>query len=123
MLAALEIERFCRGRYRPVWLPRLAFGGDRWSDRQSHWRGHQEDMIQLMKKNIGDRKLRNVELVLGAPTDPDYRQTPGSDLDGRRLPRIFRACRDDGTHPECSQTQWPRCAREFRGSTFRFGQQ
>ena len=38
----------------------------------------QEEMIQLMKKNIGDRKLRNVELVLGAPTDP---KLPANSLD------------------------------------------
>jgi len=30
----------------------------------------QEEMIRLMKKNIDDRKLRNVELILGTPTDP-----------------------------------------------------
>src|SRR5499427_5223456 len=30
----------------------------------------QEGMIQMMKKNIDDRKLRNVEIVLGTPTDP-----------------------------------------------------
>jgi ubiquinone/menaquinone biosynthesis C-methylase UbiE len=30
----------------------------------------QEGMIRLMKKNIDDRKLRNVEIVQGTPTDP-----------------------------------------------------
>ena len=30
----------------------------------------QEGMIRLMKKNIEDRKLRNVEIILGTPTDP-----------------------------------------------------
>jgi ubiquinone/menaquinone biosynthesis C-methylase UbiE len=30
----------------------------------------QEGMIRLMKKNIDDRKLKNVEIVLGTPTDP-----------------------------------------------------
>jgi ubiquinone/menaquinone biosynthesis C-methylase UbiE len=30
----------------------------------------QEGMIRLLKKNIDDRKLRNVEIVLGTPTDP-----------------------------------------------------
>jgi ubiquinone/menaquinone biosynthesis C-methylase UbiE len=30
----------------------------------------QEGMIQLMKKNIDDRKLRNVEIILGGPADP-----------------------------------------------------
>jgi ubiquinone/menaquinone biosynthesis C-methylase UbiE len=30
----------------------------------------QQDMIRLMQRNINDRKLRNVELVLGTPTDP-----------------------------------------------------
>src|SRR5689334_4218187 len=30
----------------------------------------QDGMIRLMKKNIDDRKLKNVELILGTPTDP-----------------------------------------------------
>jgi len=30
----------------------------------------QQGMIQLLRKNIEDRKLRNVEIVLGTPTDP-----------------------------------------------------
>jgi ubiquinone/menaquinone biosynthesis C-methylase UbiE len=30
----------------------------------------QEGMIRLMKKNIDDRKLKNVEIVLGSPADP-----------------------------------------------------
>jgi len=30
----------------------------------------QEGMIRLMKKNIEDRKLKNVELILGTPNDP-----------------------------------------------------
>ena len=30
----------------------------------------QEGMVQLLKKNIDDRKLRNVEVILGTPTDP-----------------------------------------------------
>jgi len=30
----------------------------------------QEGMIRLLKKNIDDRKLRNVEIILGTPTDP-----------------------------------------------------
>jgi len=30
----------------------------------------QEDMIQLLRRNIEDRKLRNVEILLGTPTDP-----------------------------------------------------
>jgi ubiquinone/menaquinone biosynthesis C-methylase UbiE len=30
----------------------------------------QDGMIRLMKKNIEDRKLANVELILGTPTDP-----------------------------------------------------
>jgi len=30
----------------------------------------QEGMIRLMKKNIDDRKLKNVELILGTPGDP-----------------------------------------------------
>jgi len=38
----------------------------------------QEGMIQLMKKNIADRKLRNVEVVLGTPTDP---KLPANTLD------------------------------------------
>ena len=38
----------------------------------------QEGMIQLLKKNIADRKLRNVEVVLGTPTDP---KLPAKSLD------------------------------------------
>jgi len=30
----------------------------------------QPEMIRMMKRNIEDRKLRNVELILGTPTDP-----------------------------------------------------
>jgi ubiquinone/menaquinone biosynthesis C-methylase UbiE len=30
----------------------------------------QPGMIQLMKKNIADRKLQNVEIILGTPNDP-----------------------------------------------------
>jgi ubiquinone/menaquinone biosynthesis C-methylase UbiE len=30
----------------------------------------QDPMIRLLKKNIDDRKLKNVEIVLGTPTDP-----------------------------------------------------
>lgn len=30
----------------------------------------QDGMIRLMKKNIEDRKLRNVEIIQGTPTDP-----------------------------------------------------
>jgi ubiquinone/menaquinone biosynthesis C-methylase UbiE len=30
----------------------------------------QPGMIQLMRKNIADRKLQNVEIILGTPTDP-----------------------------------------------------
>ena len=30
----------------------------------------QEGMIQLLRKNIESRKLRNVEIILGTPTDP-----------------------------------------------------
>jgi len=38
----------------------------------------QEGMIRLLKKNIDDRKLRNVEIVLGTPTDP---KLPANSLD------------------------------------------
>lgn len=38
----------------------------------------QEGMIELMKKNIEMRKLRNVEIVLGTPTDP---RLPQASLD------------------------------------------
>src|SRR5689334_23647601 len=30
----------------------------------------QDGIIRLMKKNIEDRRLKNVELILGTPTDP-----------------------------------------------------
>jgi ubiquinone/menaquinone biosynthesis C-methylase UbiE len=38
----------------------------------------QEGMIRLLKKNIDDRKLRNVDIVLGTPTDP---KLPANSLD------------------------------------------
>jgi ubiquinone/menaquinone biosynthesis C-methylase UbiE len=38
----------------------------------------QEGMIRLMKKNIEDRKLKNVEIILGTPTDP---KLPANSLD------------------------------------------
>jgi ubiquinone/menaquinone biosynthesis C-methylase UbiE len=30
----------------------------------------QEEMLRLLRKNITDRKLQNVEIILGSPTDP-----------------------------------------------------
>jgi ubiquinone/menaquinone biosynthesis C-methylase UbiE len=38
----------------------------------------QEGMIRLLKKNIDDRKLRNVEIILGTPADP---KLPTASLD------------------------------------------
>ena len=38
----------------------------------------QSGMIQLLKKNIEDRKLRNVEVILGTPNDP---RLPAKPLD------------------------------------------
>src|SRR5499426_3585098 len=38
----------------------------------------QEGMIRLLKKNVDDRKLRNIEIVLGTPTDP---KLPANALD------------------------------------------
>jgi ubiquinone/menaquinone biosynthesis C-methylase UbiE len=38
----------------------------------------QPGMIQLLQKNIADRKLRNVDIVLGTPTDP---KLPGNTVD------------------------------------------
>ena len=38
----------------------------------------QDGMIRLLKKNVDDRKLRNVEIVLGTPTDP---KLPANALD------------------------------------------
>jgi ubiquinone/menaquinone biosynthesis C-methylase UbiE len=38
----------------------------------------QEGMIRLLKKNIDDRKLRNVDIILGTPTDP---RLPSNALD------------------------------------------
>jgi ubiquinone/menaquinone biosynthesis C-methylase UbiE len=38
----------------------------------------QEGMIRLLKRNVDDRKLRNVEIILGTPTDP---KLPGNSLD------------------------------------------
>jgi len=34
----------------------------------------QDGMLRLLKKNIDDRKLRNVEMILGTPTDPKLPQ-------------------------------------------------
>jgi len=34
----------------------------------------QEGMLRLLKKNMDDRKLRNVEVILGTPTDPKLPQ-------------------------------------------------
>jgi ubiquinone/menaquinone biosynthesis C-methylase UbiE len=38
----------------------------------------QEGMIQLLRKNIESRKVRNVEIILGTPTDP---KLPSSSVD------------------------------------------
>ena len=38
----------------------------------------QDGMIRLLKKNIDDRKLRNVDIVLGTPNDP---KLPNNSLD------------------------------------------
>jgi ubiquinone/menaquinone biosynthesis C-methylase UbiE len=38
----------------------------------------QDGMIRLMKKNIENRKLKNVEIILGTPTDP---RLPAKSLD------------------------------------------
>jgi len=38
----------------------------------------QEGMIQLLRRNVDDRKLRNVEIILGSPTDP---KLPANSLD------------------------------------------
>ena len=38
----------------------------------------QEEMIQLLRKNIEARRLRNVDIVLGTPTDP---KLPSNSLD------------------------------------------
>src|SRR5215468_340430 len=38
----------------------------------------QEGMIQLLRKNIAERKLRNVEVILGIPADP---KLPANTLD------------------------------------------
>src|SRR5262245_4536048 len=38
----------------------------------------QEGMIRLLRKNIDDRKLRNVEVIFGTPTDP---KLPAASLD------------------------------------------
>jgi ubiquinone/menaquinone biosynthesis C-methylase UbiE len=34
----------------------------------------QDGMLRLLKKNIDERKLRNVEIILGTPTDPKLPQ-------------------------------------------------
>jgi ubiquinone/menaquinone biosynthesis C-methylase UbiE len=38
----------------------------------------QDGMLQMLRRNINDRKLRNVDVVLGTPSDPNL---PGNALD------------------------------------------
>jgi len=38
----------------------------------------QDGMLQMLRRNINDRKLRNVDIVLGTPSDP---KLPGNALD------------------------------------------
>jgi ubiquinone/menaquinone biosynthesis C-methylase UbiE len=38
----------------------------------------QDGMLQMLRKNINDRRLRNVDVVLGTPSDPNL---PGNTLD------------------------------------------
>ncbi len=38
----------------------------------------QEGMIALLKKNVSDRKLKNVDIILGTPADP---RLPGDSVD------------------------------------------
>jgi ubiquinone/menaquinone biosynthesis C-methylase UbiE len=38
----------------------------------------QDGMLQMLRKNINDRKLRNVDVLLGTPSDPNL---PGNALD------------------------------------------
>jgi ubiquinone/menaquinone biosynthesis C-methylase UbiE len=38
----------------------------------------QDGMLQMLRRNINDRKLRNIDIVLGTPSDPNL---PGNALD------------------------------------------
>jgi ubiquinone/menaquinone biosynthesis C-methylase UbiE len=54
----------------------------------------QEGMIRLLKKNIDDRRLRNVEIILGTPTDP---KLPGNSLDLVLMVDVYHEFSEPGT--------------------------
>jgi len=54
----------------------------------------QEGMIQLMRKNIETRKLQNVEIIHGTPTDP---KLPKNSLDLALMVDVYHEFSDPGT--------------------------
>ena len=54
----------------------------------------QEDMISLLKRNIDARKLRNVEIILGTPTDP---KLPANSLDLILMVDVYHEFSEPGT--------------------------
>ena len=61
----------------------------------------QEGMIRLLKKNIEDRRLRNVEIVLGTPMDP---KLPASTLDLVLMVDVYHEFSDPVTMMKHIQT-------------------
>jgi SAM-dependent methyltransferase len=51
-------------------------------------------MIGLMKKNIDDRKLKNVEIILGTPTDP---KLPSNAVDLVLMVDVYHEFSDPGS--------------------------
>jgi len=54
----------------------------------------QEEMLRLLKKNIDDRKLLNVEMILGTPTDP---KLPANALDLVLMVDVYHEFSDPAT--------------------------
>src|SRR6266446_4822893 len=54
----------------------------------------QEGMIRLLRKNIDDRKLRNVDVILGTPTDP---KLPAKTIDLVLLVDVYHEFSDSVT--------------------------
>ncbi len=54
----------------------------------------QEEMLRLLQKNIDDRKLLNVEMILGTPTDP---KLPANALDLVLMVDVYHEFSDPAT--------------------------
>src|SRR5437762_12825532 len=53
----------------------------------------QQGMIRLLQKNIADRKLRNVDIILGTPTDP---KLPSNAVDLVLMVDVYHEFSDPG---------------------------